>query len=329
MPSFMSKVVAFSQRRQRTNPYWRAGFWPDAERDIFLVTYPRSGTTWISCIAAELLFQISPKSLTEIGSLVPDVHALPKKSAVPAARQYLVKSHFPFSSTHIPPFGSYHRVIYVIRDPRDVLLSFHRYSKFLSNYTGNLKEFAMDWAAGRVWPGSWHEHVNSWLAPRFQAAPFELTVFRYEDFVADPIAQTGRLAKVLGVDAELARIAEIVADTRPQSMRERVIKGNSGIGPEVNFIGPAKAGNWKLLHSNEDRDAISIIEEFAGEVMRREGYACTAEATARSSTEEQGLAPVAFKPTNRKHCAAGLGNVLATAYESNIIAQNLTLMLPE
>jgi hypothetical protein len=52
-------------------------FWPDPVRTIFLVTCPRSGTTWISCMAAELLFQISPKNLREIGSFVPDPRAGP------------------------------------------------------------------------------------------------------------------------------------------------------------------------------------------------------------------------------------------------------------
>jgi hypothetical protein len=52
------------------------------------------------CIAAELLFQKSPKNLTEISSFVPDVHDLPEKSTVPAANQYLVKSHFPLNSIH-------------------------------------------------------------------------------------------------------------------------------------------------------------------------------------------------------------------------------------
>jgi hypothetical protein len=269
----MRKVVAFSQWRRRSTPHNPARFWPDAERDIFLVTYPRSGTTWISCIAAELLFQISPKNLTEIGSMVPDVHDLPEKSAVPAASQYLIKSHYPLNAVHgFPPYDKYRRVIYVIRDPRDVMLSYHRYVRFLSNYSGGLKEFAMDWVAGRIWPCSWQEHVNSWLAPRLRATPFELTVLRYEDVVADPIGQTGILAKILGVDVERARIEDIVADTSPDSMREREKKGKNGIDPEFNFIGPAKVGSWKQLQSADDRDAISIFEEFARDAMQRGGY---------------------------------------------------------
>jgi hypothetical protein len=273
MQTLMAKVAAFGHRRQPEK------FTPDAARDVFLATYPRSGTTWICCVAAELLFQISPKSLTEIDSIVPDVHALPEKSAVPAASQYLVKSHFPLNGA--PPFGEYRRVIYMVRDPRDVMLSYHRYSRFLSKYPGDLKEFARDWTAGRIWPCSWQEHVNSWLAPRSRVPPFELTVLRYEDFVADPIGQTAVLAKVLGVDPGRTRIEEIVADTSSDRMRERESEGKNGISPEFNFIGAAKAGNWEQLQAGDDRDAISIVDEFARSAMLRGGYASSTEATGR------------------------------------------------
>ena len=186
-------------------------FTPDAQRDVFLVTYPRSGTTWLSCVAIELLFEKSPASMTEIARLIPDIHDLPQKSDVPPAGQYLVKSHLPLSGPS--PFGEFRRVIYLHRDPRDVILSYHRYARHMMNYQGDLKAFAMDWVAGRIWPGSWQEHVNSWLAPRAQPAAFELTVLRYEDFVADPIGQTHVLAGASGLSPRRERIEEIVADT--------------------------------------------------------------------------------------------------------------------
>jgi Sulfotransferase domain len=124
MKSFSSRVAALSYRLRRPEtPAVLERFEPDAERDIFLVTYPRSGTTWISCLAAELLFQISPTNLTAINSMVPDVHDLPEKSTVPAASQNLIKSHCPLNAVHgFPPFGKYRKVIDVIRDPRDVIL---------------------------------------------------------------------------------------------------------------------------------------------------------------------------------------------------------------
>jgi hypothetical protein len=56
-------------------------------------------------------------------------------------------------------------------------------------------------------------------------------------------------------------------------MRAREIKGNNGFGPEFNFVGPAKSGNWKEFRSQDERDAIAIVEEFAHDAMRRLGYA--------------------------------------------------------
>src|SRR5215469_7426284 len=100
--NLMTRIAGFGRSREPEK------FHPDAVRDIFLVTYPRSGTTWISCVAAELLFQISPGSFTEVASIVPDVHALPDRSAVPEANQYIVKSHLPLTANR--PFGEYRRI---------------------------------------------------------------------------------------------------------------------------------------------------------------------------------------------------------------------------
>jgi hypothetical protein len=46
MSTLMIRVAAFGRRHQPEK------FTPDAARHVFLVTYPRSGTTWISCVAA-------------------------------------------------------------------------------------------------------------------------------------------------------------------------------------------------------------------------------------------------------------------------------------
>jgi Sulfotransferase domain len=110
---------------------------------------------------------------------------------------------------------------FTARDPRDVLLSYHRFCRHVTNYQGGLKDFAMDWVSGRIWPCSWQAHVNSWLGPRHKPTSFELTSFRYEDLISDRISHTESLAKILGADVSRARIEEIVADTTPGAMRAR------------------------------------------------------------------------------------------------------------
>lgn len=51
--------------------------------------------------------------------------------------------------------------------------------------------------------------VNSWLGRRHKPTSFELTSFRYEDLISDPISHTESLAKILGADVSRARIEEL------------------------------------------------------------------------------------------------------------------------
>lgn len=278
---WLTNSLAGLLQRLKTSrpPTPRERFWPNPATTVFLVSYPRSGTTWLSCVATELLFRISPRTLSDIACFVPDLHALPEKSAVPAARLHLVKSHFQLNQIHgFPPYGDYRRVVYLVRDPRDILLSYYRFARAYTDYRRDFKEFAMDWVMGRIWPCSWQEHVNSWLEPMSRTMSFELTLVRYEDFVADPIGQTKVLAKVLGLDPGPSRIEEIVEDTSPETMRVREANEKDACGGGRNFIGPAKPGNWKGIEDGDVRDGVAIVESYALHAMRRVGYECSTKA---------------------------------------------------
>jgi len=115
--------------------------------------------------------------MTEVHQLVPDIYALPGCASVPFAQQYLIKSHEPLRGSS--PYGDYRRVIYLMRDPPDVMLSYHRFAAAVFNYRGDLSGFARDWVCGRLWPGSWQEHINSWLGPCSNPRTFNLDILRY------------------------------------------------------------------------------------------------------------------------------------------------------
>ncbi len=234
------------------------------------MTYPRSGTTWISCIAANLMLNVSPNSLTEIDHLVPDIHAMPEHSLVPPASYYLIKSHFPLTRT--PPFGEYRRVIYLIRDPRDVLFSYYRFAIAQYSYKGDIAKFATDWVAGRIWPCSWQEHVTSWLGPRKEPPSFELTLLRYENFIERPIETAIELARALGLEVPRARIEAAVADSSPDAMRRREAQGAAGARNGLQFIGSATSGGWRNKSNRAEVEALRILEQHAGRIMGQFGF---------------------------------------------------------
>src|ERR1700751_2174698 len=81
--------------------------------DTFVVSYPRSGNTWTRFLIANLLHPEEPATFLNIGRLVPDAEVQSSRymRSIPSPR--VIKSH-----TYFDP--RYPRVIYIVRDPRDV-----------------------------------------------------------------------------------------------------------------------------------------------------------------------------------------------------------------
>ena len=66
-------------------------FSSDPERDVFLVSYPRSGNTWLRSMIAQLLTGEKINSLRELDYIVPDIYYSVPESQVPKLPFYVVK----------------------------------------------------------------------------------------------------------------------------------------------------------------------------------------------------------------------------------------------
>ena len=90
--------------------------------DTFIVSYPRSGNTWTRFLVANLLFADRPVTFANIEELVPDAEAQSSlyMKRVPSPR--VIKSHEYFDHR-------YPKMLYIVRDPRDVVLSYYNFSR--------------------------------------------------------------------------------------------------------------------------------------------------------------------------------------------------------
>src|ERR1019366_2584136 len=81
--------------------------------DIFLVSYPKSGNTWTRFLLGNLLNPDEGITFANVERKVPDIYAESKRTLKKAPRPRLIKSHECFDPR-------YRRVIYIVRDPRDL-----------------------------------------------------------------------------------------------------------------------------------------------------------------------------------------------------------------
>src|SRR5437868_10954354 len=84
--------------------------------DVFIVSFPRSGNTWTRFLVGNLISQNEPISFVNVESRIPDIYLHSQESLCRMSRPRVLKSHEPFDPR-------YKKVIYVVRDPRDVAVS--------------------------------------------------------------------------------------------------------------------------------------------------------------------------------------------------------------
>src|SRR5437899_924402 len=81
--------------------------------DVFLVSYGRSGNTWTRFLIGNLIHPDEPVTFANIERVIPDIYCNSQKKIMNLPRPRLIKSHECFEPR-------YKKVIYIVRDPRDV-----------------------------------------------------------------------------------------------------------------------------------------------------------------------------------------------------------------
>src|SRR5579862_3808690 len=88
--------------------------------DIFVCGFPRSGHTWFQNLLAGVVFGANPEFAHDslIQDLVPDVHY---------KRFYKRYGPNAYFKSHALPRKEYRRVVYLLRDGRDAMVSYYHF----------------------------------------------------------------------------------------------------------------------------------------------------------------------------------------------------------
>jgi len=249
--------------------------------DVFVVSYPKSGNTWTRFLIANLICPQEPASFANIDRIVPEPEELTRRELDRLARPRILKTHRYFDPR-------YQQVIYVTRDPRDVVVSLYYYFRRQRNIGDDvsIEQFVTRFLAGlpehlpREYASSWTQNVSSWIVTRFGQPDFLL--LRYEDLLSDTTANLKKIALFLGIRATAEQLAQAVERSSADEMRklerspaaDALCLRNSSQGlrnprQDIPFVRTARAGNWK---SELSQESIAELEAALGPLMRWLGY---------------------------------------------------------
>jgi hypothetical protein len=238
--------------------------------DVFLTSYPRSGNTWSRFLIGNLIHQDEPVSFLNVERLVPDMYKTADWSLRRLPRPRLMKSHECFDPR-------YRKVIYVVRDPRDVAVSnYHWEMKLRSVPEGYpIEKFVPRWMEPQFWLriGSWSEHVQSWMSTRQDNKNFLL--LRYEDLKQDPQRELARVAHFLGIAATTERLNRAVDLSSAVHMRKlESTQGKKWVATtrtrqDKPFVRDATSGGWRAVLPEK---TVAYMETHWGHLMQELGY---------------------------------------------------------
>lgn len=171
----------------------------------------------------------------------------------------LIKTHEPYRKV-------YKRAIYLVRDVRDVALSYRKL-RAVRGFADeeSFEDFLSSFIRGKIAGfGSWQAHVTSWLTARSQGV--DILVVRYEDLIDDTVTKLGDMASFLGISVDAARLQEVAANNQPDKMRERKTPYSKERMSAI--VGKGKYSDWQTSYSGSE---IAVMEP-AMPAMRYAGY---------------------------------------------------------
>jgi estrone sulfotransferase len=259
------KIARVVLRKERA----RRDYTPFAD-DICLVAYPKSGNTWLRFLVGNLLHPDHPVTFANIESFAPSIYENPDRNLQRAPRPRILKSHEPF-------FARHGRVIYIVRDPRDIAVSYYHY---LIKFRELPEGYPMEQYVPRFIEadfeseyGPWHDHVLSWTRMRDGHPGFHL--LRYEDLLGNTAHELGGIAAFLNLPADADRVERAIALSSPDRMRNlekresREWSATRNSRQDMPFVRSARSGDWRR---DLPEESVRQIEAAWGPVMAALGY---------------------------------------------------------
>ncbi|XP_006816238.1 sulfotransferase 4A1-like [Saccoglossus kowalevskii] len=187
---------------------------PVRKDDLWIVTYPKSGL-W----AQDLVYLISKGGKLEevdldletVEDSVPYLeYPSPGLEALHAMKSpRLIKSHLPYKLLPLGVRQNHCKVIYVSRNPKDVMCSFYDFHRMVRmvNYKGTFNQFFHRFLNNKLAYGSYFDHTLDWWNHKDDK---HIMFIKYEDLKKNLAVTVDKISCFMGVSLSSDLVEQIV-----------------------------------------------------------------------------------------------------------------------
>jgi len=217
--NIFDKLCKISGNREIFKFYWKTYFlskFKSVEPDVYIVSYPKCGRTWLRIMLGKYIELIGDNAIQQFDkSILQSADGVTIKfehdqgNWVPAP---LKIKQLSFKSSKY----SGKKTAFLVRDPRDVLISSWYHLKFRERiYTGTLSDFIRDDLVGIrkiiAFMNMWIENCN---------VPDSFSLFTYEMFRENTIGQFKNLLYFTGIPIDETIIKNVVEQSSFKKMKQ-------------------------------------------------------------------------------------------------------------
>ncbi|XP_070818609.1 sulfotransferase family 5A, member 1 [Chaetodon trifascialis] len=242
---------------------------PFQDTDILIVSYPKSGTTWMQ----EIVTLISSRGDPHLSQTVPnwartpwlEQHYFAAVLEASSTKPRVITTHLPHHLLGPALQGSKAKIIYVSRNPKDVLVSFYHFHK-MANFlpeAGTFPEFLHQFLKGTLSYGSWFDHVKDWTSQT--ATMNNLLHMTYEEMSLDLQGTIKRVSSFLQCPLAEDELNNCVKHCSFSSMKDNKMVNYTLIAEEIMdhskgaFMRKGKIGDWKNMFTDEQNQYFTSI----------------------------------------------------------------------
>ncbi|XP_074189578.1 amine sulfotransferase isoform X2 [Rhinolophus sinicus] len=220
--------------------------------DVFIVTYPKSGTIWTQQILSLIYFE-GHRSRTEIVKTIDRVpfleYNIHKIDFLERPSPRLFSTHLPY---YLVPKGlksKKAKIIYIYRNPKDVLTSYFHFSNLMAiiPVVGSL----------------WFDHIKNWYKYRHD---FNILFMMYEEMKLDLRSSVLKISHFLEKELSEEDVEAVVKQATFKNMKsdpkanyDDIIHKEVGTRNDGHFLRKGVIGDWKNYLTVEQSERFDRI----------------------------------------------------------------------